>query len=223
MFPSPPWQFDYSRVRHASSLCSSQHLPDSPERDAQLPGQKLEWENERTQRPTDQQQFRKDTAPENSRIPEQRREIRKDWVAHTHLVPVPWSAAFRSVYMCVCVRECVCAPSYWIYQFRRIFFETYLLLFICLMPKCNINWSVTNKTFGCLGENNASCDRTRRSFTMETVVTHLQLLFVYSFWKQDASIIILQDRDVNGQFNKSITHTKLGFEAVWSEANIITV
>ena len=108
-FPSPSLQSDHPRVRHAGGLRGSQHLPDGPERDAQLPGQELEREDERAHRPTDQQQLGKDAAPENGRAPEQRRENRKDWVAPTHPVPVPWSAAFRSVCMYVCV--CVCALS----------------------------------------------------------------------------------------------------------------
>lgn len=78
LFPSPSLQSDHSRVWHAGGLRGSQHLPDGPERDAQLPGQELEREDERPHRPTDQQQLGKDAAPENSRAPEQRRENRKD-------------------------------------------------------------------------------------------------------------------------------------------------
>lgn len=108
-FCLPSLQPDHSWVRHTGGLRSSQYFSDGPERDAQLPGQKLKRENERTHRPTDQQQLRKDAAPENSRAPEQRRENRKNWVAPTHPVPVPWSAAFRRV--CVSESVCVCGLS----------------------------------------------------------------------------------------------------------------
>lgn len=132
-------QSDHSRVWHAGGLRSSQHLPDSAERDAQLPGQNLEWENKRSRRPTDQQQLRKDAAPENSRAPEQRRENRKDWVAPTHPVPVPWSAEFRSVRAWVCVNVCTLKGDLLFPMHCCIFFGTipiYCYLFI-------LCWNVT--------------------------------------------------------------------------------
>lgn len=58
-------QSDHTRFRHTGGLRGSQHLPDSPERDAQLPGQELEWEN-KWKRATDQQQLREVAAAENS-------------------------------------------------------------------------------------------------------------------------------------------------------------
>lgn len=71
-------QSDHTRVWDAGDLRSAQHLPDGPERDAQLPGQELERENRRRHRTADQQQLGEDAAPENIRAPEQRRENRKD-------------------------------------------------------------------------------------------------------------------------------------------------
>lgn len=71
-------QSDHTRVWDAGDLRRSQHLPDCPERDAQLPGQELERESGRPHRAADQQQLREDAAPENIRVPEQRRENRKD-------------------------------------------------------------------------------------------------------------------------------------------------
>lgn len=76
--PSPPRQSYHPWLRDAGSLRRAQHLPDSPERDAQLPGQNLEWENERSKRAADQQQLGKVTASENGRVPEQRWQNGKD-------------------------------------------------------------------------------------------------------------------------------------------------